>query len=161
MYIKVIHNLLAFTLISVLTACSTTPSKPKAFTILEMADKAYNQGRWAEAEQHYLAITEVAPTDFYAWFRLGNTRLQQGNLESAIHAYQLSIQRDQKQPRPHHNLAESYLLMAYQSLERAYQLSESSSYERKVIEDKLKKLRSIVYMPVKDLPSPAQRLIRY
>ncbi|MEW8624452.1 MAG: tetratricopeptide repeat protein [Candidatus Thiodiazotropha sp.] len=150
--------LLLFTL--VMTACSTTP-RPKAITLLEMADKAYNQGRWAEAEQHYLAITKVAPTDFYAWFRLGNARLQQGNIESAIHAYQLSIQRDQKQPKSHHNLAESYLILAYQALEHAYILSEESSYERKVISKKRKQLEPIIYKRVKDMPSPGQKFIRY
>jgi tetratricopeptide (TPR) repeat protein len=129
--------------------------------LLEMADKAYNQGRWSEAEQHYLAITKAAPTDFYAWFRLGNTRLHQGNIESAIHAYQLSIQRDQKQPKPHHNLAEAYLIMAYKALENAYLLSEASSYERKVIEKKRDQLQPIIYKRVKDLPSPAQRYIKY
>lgn len=143
-----------------LGACSTT-AKTKSITLLEMADKAYEQGRWAEAEQHYLAITKAVPTDFYAWFRLGNTRLQQGNLESAIHAYQLSIQRDQNQAKTHHNLAESYLILAYLSLQRAYDLSADNSYDRKVIVQKRKKLHPIIYKRIKDLPSPAQRFIRY
>ncbi|MCG7983459.1 MAG: tetratricopeptide repeat protein [Candidatus Thiodiazotropha lotti] len=150
--------LLLFTL--VITACSTT-TRPKAITLLEMADKAYIQGRWAEAEKHYLAITKVASTDFYAWFRLGNARLQQGNIESAIYAYQMSIQRDQKQPKPHHNLAESYLILASQALEHAYVLSEESSYERKVISKKRKQLQPIIYKRVKDMPSPARKFIRY
>ena len=156
-----LHYVILMLLAAALTACSGTSEKKKSFTHLEMADRAYEQGRWVEAERHYLTITETAPNDFYAWFRLGNARLHQGNFESAIHAYQSSLQRDQRQPKPHHNLAEAYLLMAYQSLERAYSLAETSSYERKVIEDKLKKLRAIIYKPVNDLPSPAQGLIRY
>ena len=148
-------------LITTLAACSSTAPKQKAFTRLEMADRAYDQGRWVEAEQHYLAITETAPNDFYAWFRLGNSRLHQGNIEAAIHAYESSIQRDPRQPKPHHNLAEAYLMMAHQSLKQAQNLAEKSSYEWRVIEDKLNKLDVIIYKPISDLPSPAKGLIRY
>ncbi|MES9993782.1 MAG: tetratricopeptide repeat protein [Candidatus Thiodiazotropha sp.] len=126
-----------------------------------MADAAYDQGRWVEAEQHYHAITQVASSDFYAWFRLGNSRLHQGNIEAAIHAYESSLQRDPRQPKPHHNLAEAYLMMAHQSLKRAQSLAEKSSHEWIAIEDKLNKLQGIIYKPISDLPSPAKGLIRY
>jgi tetratricopeptide (TPR) repeat protein len=149
-------------LIVALSACSGTgPKQEKTFTRLEKADEAYAQGRWVEAEQHYHEITKVAPNDFYAWFRLGNSRLHQGNIEAAIHAYEAALQRDPRQPKPHHNLAEAYLMMAYQSLKRAQSLAEESSYEWQVIEDKLNKLREIIYKPISDLPSPANGLIRY
>jgi tetratricopeptide (TPR) repeat protein len=148
-------------LLVTLAACSGTAPKQKAFTRLELADKAYEQGRWVEAEQHYHAITQVAPKDFYAWFRLGNSRLHQGNIQAAIHAYNASLQRDARQPKPHHNLAEAYLLMAHQSLQKAQQLAEASSYEQRVIEQKLNRLHGIIYKPISDLPSPAQGLIRY
>jgi tetratricopeptide (TPR) repeat protein len=144
-----------------LSACSETAPKKKAFSHLEVADSAYAQGRWVEAEQHYHTITEMAPNDFYAWFRLGNSRLHQANIEAAIHAYESSLQRDPRQPKPHHNLAEAYLMKAHQSLLRAQSLAEESSYERQAIEEKLKKLRDIIYKPISDIPSPANRLIRY
>jgi tetratricopeptide (TPR) repeat protein len=144
-----------------LTACSETTPTKKAFSHLEMADRAYAQGRWVEAEQHYHTITEMAPNDFYAWFRLGNSRLHQANIEAAIHAYESSLQRDPRQPKPHYNLAEAYLMKAHQSLLRAQSLAKESSYERQAIEEKLKKLHDIIYKPISDIPSPANGLIRY
>ncbi|MCU7873623.1 MAG: tetratricopeptide repeat protein [Candidatus Thiodiazotropha sp. (ex Lucinoma borealis)] len=157
---SVSHTFLVM-LFAAFTACSSTGPKGKAFTRLEMADKAYDQGRWVEAEQHYQAIIEIAPKDFYAWFRLGNARLHQGNIEAAIHAYESSLQRDPRQPKPHHNLAEAYLLLAHQSLKKAHGLAEKTSYERLIVEEKLIKLRAIIYKPVSDLPSPAKGLIQY
>ncbi|MES9970361.1 MAG: tetratricopeptide repeat protein [Candidatus Thiodiazotropha sp.] len=157
---KLILKLLLILTLIILTACSGGANKVKAFTRLEMADRAYAQGRWVEAEQHYLSITEVASNDFYAWFRLGNARLHQGNLEAAIHAYESAIQRDPRQPKPHHNLGEAYMLLARQSLEKAYNLAEKQSYERSIVQDKLNKLHGIIYKPVRDLPSPAKGLIR-
>ncbi|MCU7906773.1 MAG: tetratricopeptide repeat protein [Candidatus Thiodiazotropha sp. (ex Epidulcina cf. delphinae)] len=158
---KTANHIFLIMILVLLTACSGTGPKQKAFARLEMADKAYEQGRWVEAERHYQAIIEVAPRDFYAWFRLGNAHLRQGNIEAAIHAYESSLQRDPRQPKPHHNLAEAYLLLAHRSLERAYGLTEKASYERLVVEEKLNKLQAIIYQPVSDLPSPAKGLIRY
>ncbi|MGD9168679.1 MAG: tetratricopeptide repeat protein [Candidatus Thiodiazotropha sp.] len=155
-----IQTLCAIALVA-LTACGGTTKTKKAFSHLEIADSAYEQGRWVEAEQHYHAITEMAPNDFYAWFRLGNSRLHQANIEAAIHAYESSLQRDPRQPKPHHNLAEAYMMKAHQSLLRAQSLAEASSYERQAIESKLKQLREIIYKPISDLPSPARGLIRY
>jgi cytochrome c-type biogenesis protein CcmH/NrfG len=158
---KILFRILLVLSLFIVAACSGTGPKNKAFSRLEMADKAYAQGRWVEAEQHYLSITQVAPNDFYAWFRLGNARLRQGNLEAAIHAYESAIQRDPHQPKPHHNLGEAYLLLAWQSLEEAYNLTESGSQERLAVQQKLNKLQAIIYKPVSDLPSPAKGLIRY
>lgn len=155
-----IQSLCAF-LVVVLTACSGAAPKKKAFSHLEIADNAYDQGRWVEAEQHYHAITEMAPNDYYAWFRLGNSRLHQAKIEAAIHAYESSLQRDPRQPKPHHNLAEAYLMKAHQSLLRAQSLAEKSSYEWQAIEAKLNKLREIIYKLISDIPSPAKGLIRY
>ncbi|MBT3032271.1 MAG: tetratricopeptide repeat protein [Candidatus Thiodiazotropha endolucinida] len=158
---KAVIQILCALVVITLAACNGTAPKQKAFTNLEIADSAYEQGRWVEAEQHYHAITEIAPNDFYAWFRLGNSRLHQANIEAAIHAYESSLQRDPRQPKPYHNLAEAYLMKAHQSLQRAQNLAEESSYERLAIETKLKKLREIIYKPISDIPSPAKGLIRY
>ncbi|MCU7921007.1 MAG: tetratricopeptide repeat protein [Candidatus Thiodiazotropha sp. (ex Epidulcina cf. delphinae)] len=158
---KTANHFFLIMILVLLTACSGTGPKGKAFARLEMADKAYEQGRWVEAEQHYQAIIEVAPKDFYAWFRLGNARLRQGNIEAAIHAYESALQRDPRQPKPYHNLAEAYLLLAQRSLHRSYGLLPKDAYERAMIEAKLEKLQAIIYAPVSDLPSPAKGLIRY
>ncbi len=158
---KIILRLLLVLSLFTISACSGGGTKVKAFSRLEMADRAYAQGRWVEAEQHYHSITQIASNDFYAWFRLGNARLHQGNLEAAIHAYESAIQRDPRQPKPHHNLGEAYMLLARQSLEKAYSLAEKESYERVIVQDKLNKLHGIIYKPVSDLPSPAKGLIRY
>jgi tetratricopeptide (TPR) repeat protein len=161
MFLKKIYPAV-FILLSVgFTACSTTGGQEKAFSQLEMADRAYAQGRWVEAENHYLAITQVAPNDFYAWFRLGNARLRQGNVEAAISAYESSIERDPKQPKPYHNMAEAYLILAYHSLENARGLVERRSPEQREVDKKLNKLKAIIYQPVSDLPSPANGLIRF
>jgi tetratricopeptide (TPR) repeat protein len=143
-----------------LSGCGTMPEKNKAFTRLEMADQAYAQGRWVEAEQYYQAITQQVPNDFYAWFRLGNARLHQGNVEAAIYAYQAGLERDAQQPKLHHNLAEAYLILAYRSMQAAHQVSDAARPEREVIGKRLKELHQIIYKPIRDLPSPARGLIR-
>jgi cytochrome c-type biogenesis protein CcmH/NrfG len=147
-------------LVIVQCGCSSTPEKTKAFTRLEMADHAYAQGRWVEAEQHYQAITQQVPNDFYAWFRMGNARLRQGNVDAAISAYQAGLQRDSRQPKLQYNLAEAYLLLAYRSMQSAYELSTATGAERSDIEQRLNQMYGIIYKPIRDMPSPARGLIR-
>lgn len=82
------------------------------FQVSEIAEKAYRESRWTDAARHYQQLTEVVPSDAYIWFRLANTYVQKGDFNQAIHAYEMSIERDSLQPKPWFNLSTTYLLNA-------------------------------------------------
>ncbi|HIE53630.1 MAG TPA: tetratricopeptide repeat protein [Chromatiaceae bacterium] len=148
-----------------LSACASTgttdkPDHPTSvFKQVELADAAYAKGQWIEAEQHYQVVTQQAPNDYYAWFRLGNTRLRQSRLPSAIAAYESALQRDPEQAKPWYNLATAYLLQAQQALQQSWQRLPAGDPGRTLIAQKLEQLKQIVYTPVEDIPSPARGLI--
>ena len=150
-----------------LSACASTGSEDKAekaeqigvFKQIELADQAYQKGRWIEAEQYYQSVTQQAPNDYYAWFRLGNTRLRQGRLPSAIASYESALQRDPEQAKPYYNLATAYLLQAQTALQQSWHRLPANDAGRALIAQKLEQLKQIVYTPLEDIPSPARGLI--
>ena len=150
----------SITLLS-LTSCASTGSveKTSAFKQMELADQAYERGQWVEAEQHYQSVTQQAPNDFYAWFRLGNTRLRQDRLPSAIQSYKSALQRDPEQAKPYYNLATAHLLQAQKALRQSYNRLPANDSGRILITRKLEQLKQIVYTPVGDIRSPARGLI--
>jgi tetratricopeptide (TPR) repeat protein len=116
--------LMALSLLSVLllSACSSTSKNSessKLFQILDKADAAYAEGNWLEAEMYYQQLINKVPDDAYAWLRVGNARLQQGQISSAIAAYQQSITHNPGQTKPYFNLSTAYMLQAQRALEVA------------------------------------------
>lgn len=89
------------------------------FALVEQADLAYEQGRWLEAGQIYRRVTQQVPDDHYAWFRLGNSHLYQGQLQAAIYQYQEGLKRDPKHAKTHFNLSIAYTMQALEALDAA------------------------------------------
>ena len=105
-----------------LSACSSTSKKSESselFQVLDKADAAYAEGNWLEAEMYYQQLISKVPDDAYAWLRVGNARLQQGQISSAIAAYEASITHNPGQTKPYFNLSTAYMLQAQRALEMA------------------------------------------
>ncbi len=155
-----LYPVMSFTLISCATTQTTGEIKKiDIFQQIKLADQAYDKGQWVEAEHYYQRVIERAPRDFYAWFRLGNTQLQQGELRRAIHAYESALQRDNTQVRVHYNLATAYLLQAQKALQSAYHHLPDNDAALEQIEQKLIQLKKLAYTPVVEVASPAKNLI--
>jgi tetratricopeptide (TPR) repeat protein len=117
-----IMSLLVLLSLLLLSACSSTGSKKETnelFAILDKADTAYSEGNWLEAEMYYQQLVNKVPDDAYAWLRIGNARLQQGQITSAIAAYQESITHNPDQSKTYFNLSTAYMLQAQRALEIA------------------------------------------
>jgi len=105
-----------------LMSCSTTASKDSSkdlFDTLEKANAAYAEGNWLEAEIYYQKLIEKIPDDAYAWLRIGNARLQTGQVSAAIAAYRESINHNPNQSKPYYNLSTAYMIQAQRALETA------------------------------------------
>jgi len=105
-----------------LISCTTTASKDTSkelFDTLEKANAAYSEGNWLEAEIYYQMLIEKIPDDAYAWLRIGNARLQTGQVNAAIAAYRESINHNPNQSKPYYNLSTAYMIQAQRVLETA------------------------------------------
>jgi tetratricopeptide (TPR) repeat protein len=91
------------------------------FEVSALAERAYKESRWTDAARHYQQLTEQIPGDAYIWFRLANTYTQKGDFNQAIHAYEMSIERDSLQPKPWFNLSTTYLLNAKAALLQSWE----------------------------------------
>ena len=91
------------------------------FEVSALAERAYKESRWTDAARHYQQLTEQRPGDAYVWFRLANTYTQKGDFNQAIHAYEMSIERDSLQPKPWFNLSTTYLLNAKAALLQSWE----------------------------------------
>lgn len=128
-------------------------SSETLFELAEEAEKAYAQNRWLHAAQSYQRLTQLVPEDPYPWFRLGNTRAQQGLYQSAIDAYRQSLQRDPSQPKPWHNMATAQLLHARHSLRESVRVMHPQDPMRAQSERRLQLLDSLVYHRIEDVDS--------
>jgi len=117
-------KIMAMIAIIFLSACTSTGEKKTSkelFVLLEKANNAYSDGNWLEAEMYYQELLEKVPTDSYAWLRIGNARLQTGQIDAAISAYAESIKHNPNEPKPYYNLSTAYMLQAQRALESAKQ----------------------------------------
>ncbi len=130
------------------------------FSLLQDADQAYQKGDWLLAARHYEALTQKVPQDAYAWFRLGNVRLQQGHLDNAIRAYEASLQRDPLQAKPHYNIATVRLMQAQQALLTLQQQMHANDPGQADIDWRTQVLQSLLYRPVLETRSPMAGLIQ-
>ena len=118
---KTLHIVTLITVFLV-SACTSTGGKKTSkelFALLDKADNAYSDGNWLEAEMYYQQLLEKVPTDSYAWLRIGNARLQTGQIDAAIAAYNESITQNPNEPKPYYNLSTAYMLQAQRTLETA------------------------------------------
>ncbi len=105
--------------------------------LAQAADLAYREARWDDAAHDYGLLTRQVPDDAYSWFRLGNSRSQQGQFDSAVLAYEAAIERNARDPRPWLNLSTVYLLHAQKAMTHAWQALPIGDPTRVVIETRL------------------------
>lgn len=153
------HHRLGFTLILVVlcaVGCSTTSGSPVVslpgksnqydiFSASRQAAQAYEESRFIEAVQLYQNIVERVPNDADAWFRLGNTYVQQGTYDRAIHAYERSLSNESDQPKAWFNLSTAYLLYAQNAMRNAHDKMRVQDPARIVIQRRLEGLQSLVH----------------
>jgi len=136
------------------SACASVPandavgSTPKpvdrysddVFRVSEFAEQAYRESRWTDAARHYQQLTEQVPSDAYIWFRLANTYVQKGDFNEAIHAYEMSIERDSMQPKPWFNLSTTYLLNAKAAMLQSWENLRPGDPARELIMRRIESL---------------------
>lgn len=139
-----------------------TPSSQhrEVFLDIEKADSAYNQSRWQEAGQYYRKVIQRVPEDHYAWFRLGNTQLRQGQVESAIYTYKQAGKRNPMHAKTQYNLAMSHLMNALESLQRSGQLLREEDPGLIIVQQKMVQLRSLLEQPEEIPVSPGRQPLR-
>lgn len=136
-----------------------TQARPdrSVFLAIEKADQAYAQSRWPEAGKHYREVIAKVPEDHYAWFRLANTQLRQGQLESAIYTYKQAEKRNPRHARTQYNLAMSYLLNALQALQRSGEMLREEDPGKIIVQQKMVELQSVLEGPQEATTSPGQQ----
>jgi len=140
----------------VITGCASSKHKQEIFSAVSKADRAYTQSQWFEAGQGYEYIISRVPKDHYAWFRLGNTQLHQGRIESAIHTFKKALERNNQHPKTHYNLSIAYLLNALGSLEDAEKAMRESDPGVRIVQDKVEQLLKVIGEPVENAESPGR-----
>lgn len=151
-------------LVLVISACASNERKDSGvYKLVADADRAYLESRWLEASQLYSQIAVLVPQDHYAWFRLGNTQIREGRIESAIHSYGEALKRDPTHAKTHYNIAIAYMLIATRSMRQAAEHIRPNDPGRHVIDDKLETLQNLIDQPaettsqVNNLPHIGQR----
>lgn len=164
---RLLHRSLAIVLGALLlglSACSSTPSSTvlslpaqsgsyDLFAASRKAEQAYQQSRFIEAVQLYQDIVERVPTDADAWFKLGNTYVQQGAYERAIHAYQRSLGNEDEQPKAWFNLSTAYLLHAQHAMRNAHEKLRPQDPARLLIQQRLLELEQVMHGRVEESTS--------
>ncbi|MBL7250931.1 tetratricopeptide repeat protein [Alloalcanivorax sp. C16-2] len=100
--------LLTLLLAAALSACAATaPSRDGEASAdkLRLAEKAYQQGLFVEAESYYRELVSDNPELYEGWFRLGNIYARTGQLDAAITMYERCLDLDPDQARAWYNLA--------------------------------------------------------
>lgn len=135
-----------------LCSCASTSNKDDIFELVSQADKAYVESRWLQASQLYSQVTVKVPQDHYAWFRLGNTQVRQGRIESAVYTYNEALKRDPNHAKTHFNLSIAYLLIAANSMQQAVNNIRPNDPGKTIVEEKLKTLQKLVDQPAESAP---------
>lgn len=136
-------------LVLVLAGCASNDRDKKGgiYKMVADADQAYLESRWLEASQLYSQLTVMVPDDHYAWFRLGNTQIRQGRIDSAIYVYSEALKRDPNHAKTHYNLAIAYMLIATRSMREASKYIRPSDPGKTIVEDNLKALQKLIDQP--------------
>jgi len=137
---------------------STTDTESNVFELVSKADKAYSEGRWLEAEQSYRLVIKRVPQDYYAWFRIANTQLRQGNIESAIRFYKEAIKRNPEQPKTYYNLSTAYLFMSLDALRGSDQRLRDVDPGKGIIANRVVDIEKMIGLPVESFESPGSTL---
>jgi predicted Zn-dependent protease len=125
------------------------------FELARVADTAYDAGRLLEAQRFYRALTVRVPDDAYAWFRLGNIGLRQGDVAAAEQAFSKSLQRDDKNPKAWYNLATARLMHAQLALRSAFEQLRPEDPARSLTRNRLAALDNLIANRLEETASPA------
>jgi len=125
-----------------------------AFELVTVADRAYKQGKWKEAEKAYISVIGQVPNDAYAYFRLGNTLAKQLRFKDAELAYSKSLQRDGNKTKVYHNIALIHLLQAESSLSAGLKSIPAQDGNAAQVKHMLWQLKKITRVNLKEVPSP-------
>ena len=124
------------------------------FAVAKLADDAYAKSQWLEAQRHYKTLTELVPDDAYAWFRMANTHIRQGEITQSIHAYEEALRRDPQYPKAWYNLATAYLLNAQHALRQTWNNLRPEDPGRKLALGRLQDLDRLIYQRLEETDSP-------
>lgn len=143
----------------ILGGCATTGTEPVTESgdpslLVSSADKAYSQGNWKEAEIGYRNVIARAPTDAYAYFRLGNSLAKQLKFDDAAQAYQESLNYDGNKTKVYHNLAMIHLLQAESSLNAGLKTIPEKDGEAAQVKHMLLQLNKITRISLQDVSTP-------
>ena len=139
-------KLLAIFVLLSLSACSSTGDKKESKELFEMLDKAnnaYSEGNWLEAEMYYQQLIDKVPEDSYAWLRMGNARMQTGQINAAIAAYQESIKHTPNQSKPYYNLSTAYMIQAQRALEIAKRNMQKHDTGLSLVDQRIRGLKAL------------------
>ena len=150
------RTLVLLTCMLMLSACSNNPKKQNddVFSIVDQADRAYQESRWLQASQLYKQVTELVPDDHYAWFRLGNTEIRQGRIDSAIYSYKEALTRNTSHAKTHYNLSLAYILYALSQMEQAQNSLRDEDPAKRSVQSKIRQLQKFVDQPIEYSNSP-------
>ncbi|MEQ8259082.1 MAG: tetratricopeptide repeat protein [Alcanivorax sp.] len=102
------YRLCLLMLVAALSACSTTATTSggdDSADRLRLAENAYQEGLFVEAESYYRELVADNPDLYQGWFRLGNIYARSGQLDAAITMYERCMDLDPDQARAWYNLA--------------------------------------------------------
>ncbi|MCP3850584.1 MAG: tetratricopeptide repeat protein [Gammaproteobacteria bacterium] len=92
-----------------------------------IADKAYFEGDYIEAERAYKRMTIDNPSESYNWFKLGNIYAKTNRPEKAKEAYKETLVKDPENAKAWHNLGVIQLRQAVLSFVRVQHTSSPDS----------------------------------
>lgn len=102
------YRLCLLMLVAALSACATTATTTDgddSADRLRLAENAYQEGLFVEAESYYRELVADNPDLYQGWFRLGNIYARSGQLDAAITMYERCMDLDPEQARAWYNLA--------------------------------------------------------
>lgn len=101
------YRLCLVMLVAALSACATTATTTDDDSAdrLRLAENAYQEGLFVEAESYYRELVADNPDLYQGWFRLGNIYARSGQLDAAITMYERCMNLDPDQARAWYNLA--------------------------------------------------------
>lgn len=105
-------------------AADTTSGGGNAIELRDKAYQAYNEGKWAEAEQALVALTRQIPQEPDPWFRLGNVYARQDEPRRAVAAYQEALVRKPENGKAWHNMGIVQLRQAMHSFTQLQSATE-------------------------------------
>lgn len=154
MFYRILKSSLIVVLFASIFGCASNGSKSSVvFDLIKEADVAYEQRRWFEASIAYEKVTQLVPDDHYAWFRLANTQLRAGDIDTAIYIFHEAIKRNPDHAKTHFNLSIAYILKAVESLEESGESLRNNDPGQRMIAKRVESLRNLI-----DQPTDTRRL---